>query len=104
MAELGGVPRRRTAVGRVRSHPAAAITDRAYTVIQSTCEAYVLNTRMSGCARASLVMSAVEYFAFRIGAGCNGRPKTNFRRARANQLWSAHQIIRPWQVDSTLYD
>eukprot|EP00965_Chrysotila_dentata_P184576 6093251-Pleurochrysis_carterae.AAC.2 len=42
-----------TAVG-VRSHLAATIANGAYTVIQSTCGAYVLNTRMSGGARASL--------------------------------------------------
>eukprot|EP00965_Chrysotila_dentata_P231958 6198671-Pleurochrysis_carterae.AAC.3 len=65
MTERGGVPVRRSAVG-VRSHLAAAIADRAYTVIKSTCKAYVSNTRMSGGARAPLVLSAVVVLCFSI--------------------------------------
>ena len=97
MAERGGVPVRRLAVG-VRSHLAAAIADRAHTVIQSTCGAYVLSTRTSGGARASLVMSAVVCFASRSGADCNGGLETNFQRARAHQIRYAHQLIWSWRV------
>eukprot|EP00965_Chrysotila_dentata_P124571 4117506-Pleurochrysis_carterae.AAC.1 len=73
MAERGGVPVRRLAVG-LRSHLAAAIADRAYTVIQSTCEAYA-QIAMDGW---SLIFNA---------------------RVAAHQIRSAHQLIRLWQVD-----
>eukprot|EP00965_Chrysotila_dentata_P123047 4067235-Pleurochrysis_carterae.AAC.1 len=52
---------------------------------------------MSGCARASLVMSAVVCFASRSGADCIRRPETNSPRARAHRIRSAHQLVRLWQ-------
>eukprot|EP00965_Chrysotila_dentata_P257992 6213061-Pleurochrysis_carterae.AAC.10 len=55
MAERDGVPVRRSAMG-VRSHLAAAIANRAWTVIQSKYWAYALHIRMSVGARASLAM------------------------------------------------
>eukprot|EP00965_Chrysotila_dentata_P067032 2218761-Pleurochrysis_carterae.AAC.1 len=44
-------------------------------------------------------MSAVVRFASRSGTDCNGGLKTNFQRARAHHIRSAHQLIRLWQVD-----
>eukprot|EP00965_Chrysotila_dentata_P045211 1502729-Pleurochrysis_carterae.AAC.2 len=73
MAERGGVPVRRLAVG-VRSHLSAAIADRAYTVIQSF-KAHVKREDSSG------------------------GPETNFQRARAHRIRSAHQLIRLCEVD-----
>eukprot|EP00965_Chrysotila_dentata_P065680 2176485-Pleurochrysis_carterae.AAC.3 len=86
------------AVG-VRSHLAATIADRANTLIQSICEAYVLKTRISGFLRVSCDVSAVVCFASRLGADCSGEPETNVQRAHAHQIRSAHQLIRLWQVD-----
>eukprot|EP00965_Chrysotila_dentata_P240602 6203805-Pleurochrysis_carterae.AAC.1 len=84
MAECGGVPVRRSAVD-MRSHIAASvIAGRAYTFVQknklSKCYEYL---RVGLCARVAC-------------ADCSGRPETNFVRARAHRIRSAHQVMRLW--------
>eukprot|EP00965_Chrysotila_dentata_P142010 4694257-Pleurochrysis_carterae.AAC.1 len=59
---------------------------------------------MSGCAHASLVMSAVVYFASPPTAACSRGQETNFQRARARRIRSAHQLIRLWQEDPCKLD